>query len=1121
MAAKKNETGCDSPFYVLDEAPLNKEALLCHARDLALAHKLKTCKKTNNWYMPELIKDKSLLEQAYKRSHECVKKGWELDPVGEWMIDNYYLLEEQFKQLELNDTAGNRVKIPCIKGGIYDGYPRIFILASEIIIHLEARLYEDVIIDFLNAYQSISPLSMKELWLFPDMLMVALLKAAAGVAMRTLNAYQMKAEAIRTVELLEKKSKKTLKEFIVSVFSPENGELIKNSTYIKTLYTMLRDEPKNANVIAILDKRLKREDLWADMMIRQENGRQAKNQSIIANAITSVRILTRVTWDEVFEKLSVVDSILAGDEVYTRMDFDSRDYYRKRIEAIAHRLHISETAVAKEAVKQKDNAGDERNRHAGYYIAGDGIEELYAGLVDVLPVRLRLRRYFQRHRFFYYSACVIAVALILNLAVFGGILAFTRNFWPAIIGFVFTWLPVYGFCHSLVNKLYMRAIPPAFIPKMDYKEGIPKECRTVTVVPALVTGFEAAREILDDLEVYYIANQDENLFFALFGDFGDAKKEATEEELQTVRQVEERVEELNNKYGREIFYYLHRQRVYIPDEDKYMGDERKRGALMDFCAVLKGLKKDGFLNKEIKYPEDIHYVITLDADTQMPRDAAKKLIGAMSHPLNRPVLSEDGLRVVKGYGLMQPRIGIDVVSAAKTHFSLIFSGQAGLDTYSAAASDVYQDLFGEGIFTGKGIFDLNIYYSVLNKTFPKRSILSHDLIEGSYLRTALVTDVILVDGFPSNYDSYAKRQHRWIRGDWQLIKRISRRVNNEDHQKVENPINKLSKYKIMDNLYRSLTVPSCFITIFLGLTFLYDAMPLLVILGLLTLFYDPLSGFIGKIVSLIKNANKGAVLKDAWFETRNMFRQSFFKLSVLPYEAMLNMDAIVRTLYRVFISKKKMLEWVTAAESERKAGKTQKTYWRKMIFAPFMGVGMLLLSSFLINGLSVTALIISAVWFFAPCLVYRTGLPVRKKEYTPDADTIARLRLLARKTWRFYEDFCTDENYMWAPDNFQEYPYKKPVDRTSSTNVAYSVIANVIARDFGYITLSEMLERMDKCITGIEKCELWHGHMYNWYEMGTQKTMKPEYISSVDSGNLACYLLAACGICVSASSVIT
>jgi cellobiose phosphorylase/biotin operon repressor len=1110
LAAKMKEIGYDSPFYVLDEAPLGKEALLSHAKDLALAHKLKICKKTSGWYMPEIVKDKNLLEQAYKQSHESVKEGWEIDSVAEWLIDNYYLLEEQFKQLEISDKTKNKIKIPCMRGGIYDSFPRIFVLAAEIVIHMEARLNEDLIVEFLNSYQSVSPLNMKELWLFPDMLMVALIKAAAGVAVRTISTYKTKAEARSTAELLAKKNKKTFKEFIAKVFSPENKELIKNSTYIKALYTALRDEPKYGNAIAVLDKRLKREDMTADSLIRLENGKQAKDQTIIANAITSVRMLSQIPWDDVFEKLSVVDDILGNDEVYLQMDFDSRDYYRKCVETIAHVLRISESAVAKEAVKLKDKATEAERKNAGYYIIGEGKEALYTELTDQLPLRLRIWRYFQKHMLGYYSTSVLLSALIINICLFFGIWALMQNIWTAIIGGIFTFLPVYGFVHPIISHIFMRLTRPAFIPKMDYKDGIPKECRTVAVVPALVNGYAAAAELLEDLEVYFIANQDENLFFMLLGDFGDSNKEFTEEEIQIVRQVEQRVEELNAKYGREIFYYLHRKRIHIPEEHKYMGEERKRGALMDFCGALKGLKKDGFLNKEIRVPQEIKYVLTLDADTQMPRDAAKRLVGAMSHPLNSPVLNIEGTAVIKGYALMQPRIGIDVVSAAKTYFSLIFSGQAGLDTYSTASSDLYQDLFGEGIFTGKGIFDLDIYYSVLHKAFPKRSILSHDLIEGSYLRTALVTDVILVDGFPSNYDSYAKRQHRWIRGDWQLIKRLSSKVITEENEKIDNPVNALSKYKICDNLLRSLLIPACFAAIFLGLTFFYAAMPVMVVLGLLTLFYDPLSGFVVKIIMLIKNANKGAVFKDAWFETRNLFRQSFFRLSVLPYEALMNLDAIVRTLYRIYISKKKMLEWVTAAESEKKAGKTQKAVWQKMIAAPIMSAVLLLLSSFLIKGLSVTALVISALWFFAPLFAYRTAQPIRKKDYQADTETVGDLRLLARKTWRFYEDFCTEENYMWAPDNFQEYPYKKPVDRTSSTNVAYSLIANVIARDFGYISLSEMLERMDKCITGIEKCDLWHGHMYNWYEMGSLKTMKPEYISSVDSGNLACYLLAAC-----------
>jgi cyclic beta-1,2-glucan synthetase len=1105
--AAKNYTGYDSPFYSFDEAPLNKEALISHAKDLALTHRLKKCRKTPDKYLPNLSADKELLEKAYKTAHESVKEGWEIDPVSEWFIDNYYLLEEQLKQLEIKDSR-KRVEIPCIKGGVYDGYPRVFVLAAEIMMHMEARLSEDLISDFLNAYQSVSPLSMKELWLFPEMLMVALLKAAAGVAVRSLNAYRMRLEAKRTAEILEKKTKKTFKEFLVSIFSPENKEIVKNSTYIKTLYTMLRDEPKNADALLALDKRLAREDLTAEKLIRLEHGRQAKNQAVIANTITSVRMLSRIYWEDLFERLSVVDGILRDDEVYTKMDFDSRDYYRKTIEKIASYLRLSEAAVAKEAIRLKNEAG-ESPVHVGYFILGEGREALFRAFSETPPQRERLSLFFMRHRLGFYSGTICISAFLINLGVFYLMLLMLRSFWPATIGAFFTYLPVYGVIHQIANQICMKAVKPAFIPKMDYAEGIPAENRTIAVVSALVSDEKNAVSLLEDLEVYYIANQDENLFFGLLGDFRDADQVVTEEELAIVSKVEEKVRELNLKYGREIFYYYHRKRQYIADENKYMGDERKRGALLDLCAVLKGSKKEGFLNSEIRVPEGVKYVITMDADTQIPRDAAKKLIGAMAHPLNRPVVNEEGSAVIKGYGIMQPRIGIDVVSAAKTYFSLVFSGQAGLDTYSTACSDIYQDLFGEGIYTGKGIFDLDVFYSVLDKSFPKRRILSHDLLEGSYLRTALLTDVVFVDSYPSKYDSWAKRQHRWVRGDWQIIGWLFKNVRNEKSEKIKNPINRLSKFKISDNIGRSLIEPACFIVLFLGMTFLHRAIALLLFVGLMTLFYGPLSGLFGKIIVLIKNADKGVVLKDAWFETRNSFRQSFFKLSFLPYEAYLNMDAIVRTLYRLLVSKKKMLEWVTAAESEKQSGNTQKAVWRKMAFSPVTGMAVLLLSSFFLRTVSIPALLLGAAWFFAPAAAFITSQPIEKRKYTQDEETTARLRMLARKTWRFFEDFCTEDTFMWAPDNFQEYPYKKPVDRTSSTNIAFSLIANAIARDFGYITLGDMIDRMEKCVESIEKCRKWHGHLYNWYDLNTLDTLKPEYVSSVDSGNLACYLITA------------
>ncbi|MDD5018751.1 MAG: glucoamylase family protein, partial [Eubacteriales bacterium] len=493
---------------------------------------------------------------------------------------------------------------------------------------------------------------------------------------------------------------------------------------------------------------------------------------------------------------------------------------------------------------------------------------------------------------------------------------------------------------------------------------------------------------------------------------------------------------------------------------------------------------------------------------ELSRDAAVKLVGAMAHPLNRPVVDSKTNTVIQGYGIMQPRIGIDVVSASSSRFSLVFSGKAGLDTYACATSDIYQDGFGTGIYTGKGIFDLPVYMRILRNAFPDNAVLSHDLLEGGYLRCALLSDVVLMDGYPAKYMSWAERQHRWTRGDWQLLPWLKKKVRTKDGR-AQNPLSHLAKYQIFDNLRRSLVMPFSFVVILLSQTAFYRSAFFWFISGILPLFIDSLLDFASRMLTLIKNAGKGATFKDAWYETKTMFEQAAYKLAFLPYETYMMMDAVIRTVVRVAVTKSNLLEWVTAADAEKKAKDGAAAYWRKMRAAPILAVILYSLSIFSTGSFSIIAFAVFGIWFFAPSIAYAISRPRKQRKHPLDAKQKTYLEDVALRTWRFFERFAKEDEYYWTPDNYQQSPNKGLAKRTSPTNVAFSMAAGITAYYMGFITLESVVKRLERCVLGIENAPKWEGHLYNWYDITNLEPLEPRYVSSVDSGNLACYLIVA------------
>ncbi len=1075
--------------HILDDFTLSRQELLKVAADLSLKDKVYTRKVDDS--LLNLSEERRQIESAYLAARQRKYKGLELPPLSEWFYDNRFLFMEQIKQIE---TQKRVFRLPHLRSGRFAHLPRSLALAVLLLGHSALSVNVGSIQEFLEVYQKESELDSGELWAFVDMLKVTLLRAAAVLARDSVKTIAMWNRSEKFCEQVEKgmmADQASLNAYKSALSNPD---------FLEHAMVMLRDSPHAASVTARINIRLALRGLKAERLIKKAHTAQANSILGISNAIASLRLLAKVNFEPVFESVSAVHKYLSEDPDYMNMDFHSRDYYRAAISRVAAALKTPEPAVARAAAELAVQSGT----HVGEFVIGSRKRELYKSF-DKVPVKARLSDFYKRHMLLFYAGGA-AVSTLISATLLCLPLFFRFAPIYGIVGFLISLIPVYTVAITVSNKLFTLINKPAFIPKMEFKEGIPDDCATMVVIPALVTSEEDGHELLSKMEVYWAANQQKNLSFTLLSDFKEDKNEIAAQDETIIERMEQMVGRLNTQYGRTLFFFAQRKRTLIKENGRFGGYERKRGALLDFCRLLDG-EASAFAHVTKGMPENIKYVITLDCDTELGRDAAVKMVGAMEHPLNRPVMDEKTGIVKAGYGVMQPRIGIDVVSAAKTRFSLVFSGKGGLDTYASAASDVYQDGFGTGIYTGKGIFNRYVFMRVLTDRFPDNSILSHDLLEGSHLRCALLSDVVLMDGCPARYTAWASRQHRWVRGDWQLLPWLKRNVPTKAG-KIPNSLPGLARYQMLDNMRRSLSTPLSFVVILLSQTAFYNNAFFWFISGILPLFIDSIIDFVTRMVMLAKNARHGSTFKDVWYETKTMFEQALYKFAFLPYETYLMLDAVIRSLIRL-VTRRKLLEWVTAAEGDKKAKMGVAYHWRSMAAAPLLAAALFALSIVVTRRFSLIAFLVFSVWFFAPSIAQAISRPRTTKIFALDVKHKSYLEDVALKTWRFFERFSEEDEYYWPPDNYQQSPYKGVAKRTSPTNVAYGMGAAICAYYLGFVPMPDMVKRLDRIIAGLEKAEKWQGHLYNWYDIITLEPLEPRYVSSVDSGNLICYLIVA------------
>ena len=1085
----------------LRDIGLNREELLQHALEIAGYHAHSGVWKIKRGLLPRALQNIHYLQATHRQITSYVQKTRDLVPATEWFLDNYYLLKDMKAELHKSLPRKYEKQLPHLAGGNSQGYPRVYALMIEFVEHTDSQLQEDALKEFINAYQSQIPLSSGELWAIPIMLRIVLLENIRRLAEQVLYTQNERQAAEKWLEPFLSSEKGP--EHWEEILETANAPVIYSTAYAERLLRRVRDlGVEGMPILRWLDKVVAKQDTTVEDLAKLEHQRQAMCQVSMGHAITSLRFLSEEDWPRFYEEISLVEKVLESDPsaVFALMDFASRDIYRHQVEKIARSFGITELIVAKVVLQLAQRASQDaelQQAHVGYYLIGSGRESLERELEkDWGGFRQtwgNVKRILKRHpQTVYFTGVAFTCSIILY-----AFLSYATERWQLtlvsnLLIFLAIIFPVSSIAISLLNWVFTSTLTPSFLPKLELREGIPESYRTMVVIPTLLPSVPRVRELLEQLEVYYLANQSSNLHFALLGDFIDAKSAEESADEEIILAAKQGIRSLNEKYGDKCFYFFHRARLWNPAEGVWMGWERKRGKIIEFNRLLRQTESTSYSIQigELSVLNSVRYVITLDADTQLPRGTAKELIGTIAHPLQAPRLNEDKSRVVEGYGILQPRISVSILNAAASYFARISSGKVGVDPYTCAISDIYQDLFGEGIFTGKGIYDVDVFHQVTGDAFPENTILSHDLLEGIYARAGLVTDIELIDGYPEKYHTFVRRLHRWVRGDWQILSWLFKDI----------PL--ISKWKIFDNLRRSLEAPAQLLLIVLAFTILPGTSWFWVGLVLLEVFFPT-------ILSLLTTAlgEGGAENRVLTENFRDSLIQALLKFIFLPFQAYVVLDAVIRSLIRQLFTHRQLLEWETADATERRLELNLKTSWKHMWPTIALVVGFAVAGIFYFPNKVVGYYPLAILWFSSPWIAYKVSLPLNNRIEKLTAPEEVETRSWARRIWAFFEVYVNQEENWLPPDNVQMDPPNGVAHRTSPTNIGLALLASLSARDLGYLSLSETLARIERTLGTLEGLERWKGHFYNWYDTQSLAPLQPLYVSTVDSGNLVLYLI--------------
>jgi cyclic beta-1,2-glucan synthetase len=1018
-------------------------------------------------------------------------------PTAEWLLDNEYVIESNVRDVLVNLPQKFCRQLPGLTSGPLAGLPRIFDIAGRLVSERELRLDKENIFSFIDACQADGPLAIGELWALPQMLRVALIESIRDLALRAASELREREMAGFWANRLIRANRRGPDQLFAILADLAVTHPSPSAYFAGQLVDHLYDEEA---VLVLVQGWLERtyHQPLREINLREQN-RQAKDQISIGNAFTSLRQLALLDWREIFERSSRVEQLLRKDPagVYPGMDFETRDRYRRVIEEIAQRSDRSETEVAQAVLALAASAGgaaDERRRHVGTYLIAGARQLLVRQLGCSESPRYRLLQWVYRHATALYLPAFGAITIISTAAVALAGLGHMPGRQLLVTALLL--LPVSQLVIELLNYIVTRILPPRGLPKMDFKiSGIPDAFRTLVVVPMMLGNEDSIRAEVEKLEVRSLANKERNLLFGLFADYRDADNAQGEDDAQLLRAAEEGIEALNQRHGGVPFLLFHRERTWSESEQKFIGWERKRGKLEELNGLIAGSRPEGAPNLvRVGDPaalRDVRFVITLDSDTQLPPGAARRMIETLAHPLNQPRFDEAGGVMAGTYSIIQPRVSPSLPSASASLFSRLFSDARGIDPYTRAVSDVHQDLTGEGSYYGKGIYDARAFDRVLSRRFPEARLLSHDLIEGSHVRVGLASDIELYDEFPQGYGGYAERQHRWIRGDWQIAGWVS-------GSRKLNPLSVYDRWKLLDNLRRSL-VPAASVALLVACWVISPTTGWIaaIVVAAQLLFHPFAQPFTMMTTRMgLRGFTLSAVARDVL--------RALADAAFLPHQAGLALDALARAVYRRFISHRHMLQWTSAQALPGVGPKKTPVLMISMALVSLASAAAAYVLWRWVPSSLANAVPWLCIWFCSPVAAVFLNLKPRQRERPlalPPAD--ARfLREVARRTWRYFDDFVSAETSWLPPDNYQVSPRNELAMRTSPTNIGLWMLSILAAHDFGYQTLDQVVEKLASTVETLKGLQRFEGHLLNWYDVRTLSPLEPRYVSAVDSGNL-------------------
>ena len=1061
------------------------------------------------------------LQQAYLKRYsdwlaethtfflEDSQENLTLSNASEWILDNYYIIRQALQQIKEDLPSGYYNQLPRLASGALKGFPRIYAVSRAVLSYQHLLLDPIDLQAILIQFQDHCSLSMGELWALPIFLRYSLIESLAHI----LN------------EAIHPKSPPNIPPPLPTMEWPA-GSLPFDTTFAA--------------------------------------------QNRIGNIILSLRTISEQDWSDFFESVSRPEQTLREQDpsgIYPLMDFKTRDIYRKAIEELSLASGRDENEIFEIAISLSRAGSLEHTdnpvspaQHVGEYLVGNGRELLEQQIGHHPDARTTFKRWTFAHATSAYLTMVLGMAfllyipfIILGLPVFLPLVHLPIHPAPwEVIWFDFQWtaiilittilaIPALTISTSLVNWLITLLVPPCILPKLDFKDGIPEPFQTLIVIPAMLTSRAEIDSLVQQIELHYLRNPEPGLLFGLLTDFRDADSESMPEDEDLFTYASTSIVALNNKYdcpspagetrttedntrlvepsqqsGHQLFFLLHRKRLWNPSERKWIGWERKRGKLHELNLLLRGADRLTFYPDTISGDwhalQHVHFVITLDTDTILPRGGACRLAGTLAHPANKAVFNPKTGKVTSGYTILQPRMEIHPKSAGHSWFTRIFAGDSGLDLYTLSVSDAFQDLFGEGIFVGKGIYDVDAFEHSVEGRIHENTVLSHDLLEGLMGRAGLVSDITMIEEYPQNYFIQVLRQQRWIRGDWQLLPYLLRaNVNGRSFTIID-------RWKMFDNLRRALLAPALVLIFILGLLFLPALAGLWTAVLMFSLAIPLLTGLAHSALQVLDGEFPSGSLRPlTWSFLRWLLAEAF-----LPYETYITVNAVIITLYRVLISHRNLLNWTTAAQTAAGLGShagrnaVRQKISLSALFALLLAAGVAALSDVTGHGIGASLLVASPLllaWILSPFIVWWINRPITSR-VKPLTDAQASLLLqVTRRTWGFFERFVGPEDHWLPPDHYQESPVGTIAHHTSPTNIGLLLTSTLAAYDLGYVDQRGLAARLSTTLDSMDQLERYHGHILNWYDTQTLQPLSPRYISTVDSGNLAACLIVTAQAC--------